>query len=113
MNARDVSYDAIVFDTYDYMDQVISFSLSDVFMAAFKIYGNQTADQRAQKMIELLRFGTNNVTHMLLMRYGFSPEAIAEITPYIKTINEREIIFSREIYEAPNYLQDIVKWYLP
>lgn len=29
--ARDVSYDTVVFDTYDYMDQVISFSLLEVF----------------------------------------------------------------------------------
>ena len=34
--AKDVSYDAIIFDTYDYLDQVISFSLTDTFIAALK-----------------------------------------------------------------------------
>lgn len=111
--AKDVSYDAIVFDTYDYMDQVISFSLSDVFSAAFKIYGRENDDDRSSKMLELLRFGTNNDTYMLLMRYGFPPESVAEIGPYILRINEREIIFSPDIQRAPNHIQEMVEWYLP
>src|SRR5690606_34792513 len=47
---QNVSYDSIVYDTYDYMDQVISFSLSDTFIAAFKIYGEKNNDQRAEKI---------------------------------------------------------------
>lgn len=113
VRAKDVSYDAVVFDTYDYMDQVISFSLSDVFSASFKIYKKLTSDMRAEKMVELLRFGTNNVTHMLLMRYGFSPEAVAEITPYISFVNEHNIVFSSKIEAAPQYIKDMVEWYLP
>lgn len=111
--AKDVSYDSVVFDTYDYMDQVISFSLSDVFSAAFKIYRKKTDDSRAEKMLELLRFGTNNVVHVLLMRYGFSPETISEITPYIKFVNEDQIIFSDNIYSAPQQVRNMVEWYLP
>jgi hypothetical protein len=111
--AREVGYDAVVFDTYDYMDQVISFSLSDVFFASFKIYGERTNDRRSDRMLELLRFGTNNVVHMLLMRYGFTPESVAEITPYIQFINESEIIFKPEIASAPKYIKDMVDWYLP
>lgn len=113
VKANEVSYDAVIFDTYDYMDQVISFSLSDVFSAAFKIYGKLTSDSRAEKMIELLRFGTNNVVHMLLMRYGFSPETVAEITPYISFVSERDIVFSSKIESAPQYVKDMVEWYLP
>ncbi|QAU33755.1 DEAD/DEAH box helicase [Janthinobacterium sp. 17J80-10] len=111
--AKDVSYDSVVFDTYDYMDQVIAFSLSDVFSAAFKIYRKQTDDSRAEKMLELLRFGTNNVVHVLLMRYGFSPETISEITPYIQFVNEDQIIFSDNIYSAPQQVRNMVEWYLP
>jgi helicase len=111
--AKDVSYDAVIFDTYDYMDQVISFSLSDVFSAAFKIYGEATGDSRAAKMLELLRFGTNNVIHILLLRYGFSPETISDITPYLQFVTEQEIIFKDEIYSAPQYILDMVEWYLP
>ncbi|WP_350013240.1 DEAD/DEAH box helicase [Pseudomonas asiatica] len=111
--AKDVSYDAVVFDTYDYMDQVISFSLVDVFSAAFKIYVSRTADDRANKMIELLRYGTNNVIHMLLMRYGFPPEAVGEVSGYIKFINEREIIFNDGVNDAPAHVKSLVSWYLP
>lgn len=111
--AREVSYDAIVFDTYDYMDQVISFSLSDTFIAAFKIYREIRLDSRADKMIELLRFGTNDAMHMLLMRYGFPPEEVAEITPYIRSISESDIIFKSAIQDAPAYIRHMVEWYLP
>lgn len=111
--ASEVSYDAVVFDTYDYMDQVISFSLSDVFSAAFKIYGDERNDGRYQKILELLRFGTNDVTHMLLMRYGFSPEVVSEIIPLIKSINENEIIFNSNINSASMHIRDMIDWYLP
>jgi hypothetical protein len=111
--ANEVSYDAVVFDTYDYMDKVVSFSLSDVFMAAFKIYGNATRDSRASKMLELLRYGTNNVDHILLMRYGFPPESVAQIIPYIQFVSESEIVFLPEISSAPQHILDIVEWYLP
>lgn len=111
--ANAVSYDVIVFDTYDYLDQVISFSLSDVFIAAFKVYKNITADSRAEKMIELLRFGTNNSMHMLLMRYGFAPEDIEEITSYVQSISESDIVFKSSVYEAPFHIRNMVDWYLP
>lgn len=111
--ASDVSYDAIVFDTYDYLDQVISFSLSDIFGAAFKVYRDANSDIRADKMIELLRFGTNDAMHMLLMRYGFPPEEVAEITPYIRSISESSIEFKSTIYDAPLYIKNMVEWYLP
>ncbi|OON60530.1 helicase [Massilia sp. KIM] len=111
--AKDVSYDAVVFDTYDYIDQVISFSLSDVFAASFKLYGLVSADHRFEKMIELLRFGTNNVMHMLLMRYGFSPEVISQITEYIQFVNEKDIVFKDSIESAPEHIRKMVAWYLP
>lgn len=111
--AREVSYDAVIFDTYDYMDQVISFSLSDVFLAAFKIYKNQSGDSRAERMLELLRFGTNDVMHVLLMRYGFSPETISEITKFIQFVNEEQIVFKDDIYSAPEHVKRMVEWYLP
>ncbi len=113
VQANDVSYDAVVFDTYDYMDKVVSFSLSDVFMAAFKLYGDVTHDSRSIKMSGLLRYGTDNVDHILLMRYGFAPESVAEIIPYIRLVTENEIVFSPGIYSAPQHIRDIVEWYLP
>lgn len=108
-----VSYDAIVYDTYDYMDQVLSFSLSDTLIAAFEIYNESQNDERADKIIELLRFGTNNRLHILLLRYGFPPEVITEIAPYIQSIDEASIVFFPAIRTAPKLIQDIAEWYLP
>lgn len=111
--AKDVSYDTIVFDTYDYLDQVISFSLSDSFIAAFKVYNDVTGDIRVDKIIELLQYGTNNPVYTLLIRYGFPPENIAEISEYIHSISEYDIIFKPEISEAPQYILKLVGWYRP
>jgi helicase len=111
--AKNVSYDAVVFDTYDYLDQVISFSLNETFITAFKVYKDNTLDQRCDQVIELLRFGTNNTLHTLLIRYGFPPEDIFEISKYILFINEDTITFNSEISNAPKYIQEMVAWYLP
>lgn len=113
ISAKLVSYDAVVFDTYDYMDQVISFSLSDVFMASFKLCSLHRGDKRADKMVELLRFGTNDAMQMLLMRYGFSPEEVAEITPYVQSISESEVVFKESVAFAPGYIRKVVEWYRP
>lgn len=113
VSAKEVSYDAVVFDTYDYIDKVVSFSLSDAFIAAFKIYSLATPDDRANKMLQLLQYGTTNKNHILLMRYGFPPEAVIDIEPYLLLLTEDEITFRPEIYRAPKNIIDIVSWYLP
>jgi hypothetical protein len=84
-----------------------------VFSAEFKIYKNQSGDSRAERMLELLRFGTNDVMHVLLMRYGFSPETISEITKFIQFVNEEQIVFKDDIYSAPEHVKRMVEWYLP
>lgn len=111
--ARNVTYDSIVFDTYDYLDHVISFSLSETFIATFKIYFDHKKDDRALKMIELLRFGTNNSMNMLLMRYGFPAENVVELSEYILSINENNIIFKKDIEFAPEYIKTMTEWYMP
>lgn len=110
---ENVSYDSIMYDTYDYMDQVISFSLSDTLIAAFQIYHEQSADERADKIIELFRYGTNNRTYILLLRYGFPPELVKEIAVHIELIDEESIKFLPSIGTAPTILQNMTEWYLP
>lgn len=110
--AKNVSYDAVVFDTYDYLDQVISFSLSDSFITSFKVYREATSDERSDKMIELLRFGTNNEVHVLLLRYGFPPEDVAELSKYILFVNEDTIVFKPDISDAPKHIREVADWYL-
>ncbi|WP_318460300.1 DEAD/DEAH box helicase [Photobacterium leiognathi] len=111
--SKDVSYDAVVFDTYDYLDTVISFSLSDVFIGAFNIFHTITKDPRALKMAELLRYGTNDTIHTLLLRYGFPPEEIKEISNYVELITEENILFKPDIFNCQSNVRELVDWYLP
>jgi len=108
-----VSYDAIMYDTYDYSDQVLSFSLSDTLIAAFEIYNEHQNDSRASRIIELLRYSTNNNRHILLLRYGFPPEAVKEIEAYIQEINENTIVFKETITNASKHIRNLIDWYLP
>jgi len=109
--ADQVSYDAVVFDTYDYLDEVISFCLADVFIAAFRIYHRATGDQRGLRFVELLRFGTNDAMQILLIRYGFMPEDIEELLPHIRSISEQEITFRRSLSAASDRVKEITAWY--
>ncbi|MDP1870652.1 MAG: DEAD/DEAH box helicase [Gallionella sp.] len=111
--ARSVHFDAIIYDTYDYLDKVISFSLVEVFSAAFKIYFEHTGDDRADSAIELLRYGTNDTRNILLMRYGFTPEDVPSIAPYIESISELNIVFKDNVKDAPQYIKQMIEWYLP
>ncbi|MGL0821532.1 hypothetical protein [Vibrio vulnificus] len=111
--AKDVSYDAIVFDTYDYLDTVISFSLSDVLIGAMSIYHKFTKDNNALKMIELLKYGTNNSVHTLLLRYGFPPDDVKILAEYVDSISEATISFKDNINRGPEEVRELVEWYLP
>lgn len=95
--ATDIDYDRIVFDTYDYLDKIIGFKLSDIFYAAFNEYFEKTSDLRAKRMAQLVKYGTEDNKEIWMLRYGFSFEDIEWLEPYIKTINEEEIIFNKEI----------------
>lgn len=108
-----VSYDAVIYDTYDYSDQVLSFSLSDTLIAAFEIYNEQRNDPRALKIIELFRYGTNNSKYILLLRYGFPSEMVREIAQHVSEIDENRILFSPSIDNAPKHIRDFANWYLP
>ncbi len=111
--ASNVNYDTIVYDTYDYMDQVLSFSLSDVFIGSFQVYYEYKKDDRALKIIELFKYGTNNQINILLMRYGFPSEIANELSQYIESIDEINLKFNSSIQQAPEYIKKLVEWYLP
>jgi len=93
----DLNYDLLVYDTYDYVDKVISFSLSDIYVAAFGEFYYQTEDERSLAMVNYFRYKTNNPKEILLLRYGFSFEDIDLISEYVSLINENEIVFSNSI----------------
>ena len=101
---RAVNYDLLVYDTYDYLDKVISFSLSDVFVAAFEEYHKQFNDERAGAMVNYVRYGTNDETEIWLLRYGFSFEDIELIRDHVASVDENEIIFAdtmKELSDEP------------
>lgn len=100
--AIDVDYDLIMYDTYDYIDKLIGFKLSDVFYAAFIKYFETTGDTRANKMAKYIKFGTDNERHIWMLRYGMSFEDIEILDSHIEEISSEEIIFLDSINEVPD-----------
>lgn len=99
--AIDVDYDRIVFDTYDYLDKLISFKLSDIFYAIFYQYYEKTTDERALRLAKYYKYGTDDEKEILMLRYGLSFEEIEWVRDYIIDISLEEIIFRPSIKELP------------
>ena len=76
LKAKDVDYDIITYDTYDYLDKLIGLYLSDIFYAAFIKYNERYPDDRAIKMANLIKYGTYNTKYIWMLRYGMSFEEI-------------------------------------
>lgn len=107
--AENVDYDRIVFDTYDYLDKIIGFKLSDIFYAAFNEYYEKMLDIRAKRMAQLIKYGTENEKEIWMLRYGFSFEEIEWLAPYIESINQEQIIFSKDIKKLPSEKMNIIR----
>lgn len=97
----DVDYDRIVFDTYDYLDKLIGFKLSDIFYAVFNQYYQSCGDLRAFKLARYFKYGTDSEPEIWMLRYGLSFENIEAIKPYIVSINQEEIVFSPRVFDLP------------
>ena len=93
---KDFDYDSLVYDTYEYLDTVLSFSLSNPLSAAFQIYYDKTNDYRALSMINCLKYGTNDSKEIMLLRYGFEFEELEWLVPCVSFIDDNEIIFNEE-----------------
>ena len=98
-SVMDLNYDLLVYDSYDYVDKVISFSLSDIYISAFGQFYSGTGDGRALAMVNYFRFGTNDAKEILLLKYGFSFEDIEILYDYVHSISEFEIVFKGTISE--------------
>ena len=99
--AVDVDYDLIMTDTYDFIDKLISFKLTDVFYASFIKYFQKENDPRAEKLAKFIKYGTDNERHIWMLRYGMSFEEIEKLEPHILSINAEEITFKESILEVP------------
>jgi len=104
-----IEYDILVYDTYDYIDKVISLSLRDPLSAAFDIFHKQYQDERAKSMSNYIRYGTNDELEIWLVRYGFSFDDIDWIKGIVKKIDENEIVFNRGIIELSFEKSEIIK----
>lgn len=108
----DIDYDKIVYDTYDYLDKVISLSLSDPVCAVFELYYLKTQDERARVMQNYIRFGTNSALEIWLLRYGIDPEDIEWLKKHIHRVDEHTIEFNDSILQEPISRLEVVERYI-
>lgn len=109
--AKDVDYDRIVYDTYDYIDKLIGFKLSDVFYAAFYLYYEKTKDERALSLAKYVKYGTDNERYIWMIRYGMTFEDIELLDKHIENLNEQGIVFKQSISSIPeDKKQSIIRY---
>ena len=108
LKAKDVDYDIITYDTYDYLDKLIGLYLSDIFYAAFIKYNERYPDDRAIKMANLIKFGTYNTKYIWMLRYGMSFEDIELLKDYIESIDERGIVVTQEFANLPQKVKGCI-----
>ena len=96
--AKDVDYDTLIYDTYDYIDKLIGFRLTDIFYAAFVKYFQKTNDVRSQRAALLTKFGTDNPKYIMMIRYGLPFEDVLSLEEYVERINEQEVIVTEGFY---------------
>lgn len=108
----DVDYDTVVYDTYDYLDKVISLSLAKPLCAAFELFATRENDERGMILANYIRYGTNDNTEIWMLKYGFTFEDIEWLKPYIVEINKNTIIFSDQISELDNDKLHVIERYI-
>lgn len=108
LKAKDVDYDIITYDTYDYLDKLIGLYLSDIFYAAFIKYNERCPDDRALKMANLIKYGTYNPRYIWMLRYGMSFEDIELLDNYIESIDELGIIVTRDFASLPQKVKSCI-----
>lgn len=108
IKAQDVDYDLIVFDTYDYLDKLIGFKLSDIFYAIFYQYYESSGDKRAQQLALYFKYGTADSQEIWMLRYGLTFEDIEWVSPCIEKIDEKEIVFNDKVNELSDEQSAII-----
>lgn len=101
---KNCDYDRLIYDTYDYLDKVISLSLVDPINAALEIYYQEKKDLRAKALQNYIKYSTNSQFDIMLLRYGFDFEDHDWIKPCISFISEDEITFNDNIHQIDEEL---------
>lgn len=110
--AKDVSYDAILYDTYDFLDKLIDFKLGELFYAAFMSYFEKNQDEKAERFSKLLRYGTDDSRYIWMIRYGLEFEDIGKLDTHIRAIDANGIDFYDSIHEVPERDKEVIKRYI-
>ncbi len=87
------NYDLLIYDTYDYLDKVISYSLTDIYTSVFNFLFNEIGDKRAKSLYLFFKYGTDDEVEIMLLRYGFSLEDMEWLSDKIEQIDETQIRF--------------------
>lgn len=98
----DVDFDTIIYDTYDYLDKLIGFKLTDIFCAAINLYYLKTGNERAAILEKYIRYGTSDEKEIYMLRYGLSFEDIAILGQHIKSIDETGVEVLPSFYNLPD-----------
>lgn len=93
--ANSFEYDNLVYDTYDYLDKVVEFSLINPFTVVFQKYFEKTQNLKAEKMISYLKYGSIDKTKIFLQKYGFSYDQIDILGDAVISVDENEITFDK------------------
>lgn len=109
---KDVDYDRIVYDTYDFLDKLIGFKLSDLFYAIFHQYYLAYQDNRAERLAKYIKYGTEDSTEIWMLRYGFSFEEIEWLKPCVESIDQTEIKFNKQIEKLSEAQKNIVSKFI-
>lgn len=109
---KDVDYDRVVYDTYDFLDKLIGFKLSDLFYAIFHQYYLKYQDERAERLAKYIKYGTEDLIEIWLLRYGFSFEEIEWLKPCVKSISEEKIVFNSKIKELTDNQKSTIAKYI-
>lgn len=112
MLAKDVDYDLIVYDTYDYLDKLIGFKLSDIFYATFHQYYEKTKDENALRLAKYFKYGTDKEREIWMLRYGLTFEDIEWVADCIDSIDESEIVFNNKLFELNESQLKIIEQYI-
>lgn len=86
-------YDLLVYDTFDYIDKVITLSLATPICAVLKLYYQEKQNPLALDLANYIQFGTIDETEIWLLKYGFSADDFEWLVPCIETIDENQMTF--------------------
>ena len=105
-------YDKLVYDTYDYLDKVINFSISTPISAAILLYYKENPDPRAHQLYNYIRYGTDDRDEIMLSRYGFELEDMKWLKGCIDSIDGNQIVFNDNADTLDDDRKELIKRYL-